>query len=38
MFFGNRRPRNVTARDHGAPLFQPRCERLEAKIVQLERR
>ena len=33
MFFGNRRPRNVTARDHGVPVFQPRCERLEAKIL-----
>ena len=33
MFFGNRRPRNVTARDHGIPVFQPRLERLESKIL-----
>ena len=33
MLFGNRRPRNVTARDHDIPVFQPRCERLEAKIL-----
>ncbi len=33
MFFGNRRPRNVTARDHGTPVFLPRLERLEAKIL-----
>jgi hypothetical protein len=33
MFFGNRRPSNVTARDRGIPVFLPRLERLEAKIV-----
>ena len=33
MFFGIRRPRNVTARDHDVPVFQPRCEPLEAKIM-----
>jgi hypothetical protein len=33
MFSGNRRPSNVTARDHGIPVFLPRLERLEAKIV-----
>jgi hypothetical protein len=33
MFSGNRRPSNVTARDHGIPVFQPRLERLESKIL-----
>jgi hypothetical protein len=33
MFSGNRRPSNVTARDHGIPVFQPRLEGLEAKIL-----
>ena len=33
MFFGSRRPRNVTARPHDYPVFQPRGEQLEAKIL-----
>ena len=33
MFFGNRRPRNLTARQHDDPVFQPRGEQLEAKIL-----
>ena len=32
MLFGNRRPRKLTARRHDVPVFQPRGERLEAKI------
>ena len=33
MFFGNRRPRNLTARQHDSTVFQPRGEQLEAKIL-----
>jgi FG-GAP repeat len=33
MFFGNRRPRVLTARQHDNTLFQPCGEQLEAKIL-----
>ncbi len=33
MFFGNRRPREMTARYRDTPVFQPHGEQLEAKIL-----
>lgn len=33
MFFGNRRPRVLTARQHDSTVFLPRGEQLEAKIL-----
>jgi hypothetical protein len=33
MLFGNRRRRTLMDRPHGIPVFQPRAEALEAKIV-----
>lgn len=33
MLFGKRRPRTLTERYHDVPVFQPRGEQLEAKIL-----
>ena len=33
MFFGNRRPRILTARQHDSTVFLPRGEQLEAKLL-----